>query len=107
MPFVKKSETQASLMITDARNIFIGRSSELLFFIQHILEPEDPTHNIISIWGQGGVGKSTLLARLIDEARAPNFKDYCLTAIVDERQTSPVSTMERFTRQLDLTGKFV
>ncbi len=29
--------------------VFIGRTSELLFFIQHILKPEDPTYHIISI----------------------------------------------------------
>ncbi|MGZ3615419.1 MAG: hypothetical protein ACXWPS_03755 [Ktedonobacteraceae bacterium] len=26
--------------------------------MQNILKPEEPTHNIISIWGQGGVGKT-------------------------------------------------
>src|SRR5258708_3292341 len=106
MPFVKKNDSQGSQPPTDARNIFIGRTGELHFFVQNILTPEDPTHNIISISGQGGVGKSTLLARFIDEAHSTNFKDYCLTAIVDERQTTPVSIMERFADRLRLKGKF-
>lgn len=106
MPFVKKNDSQGSQPPTDVHKIFIGRTVELLFFMQNILKPVDPTHNIISISGQGGVGKSTLLARFIDEAHSPNFKDYCLTAMVDERQTTPASIMEKFADQLRITGKF-
>src|SRR5947209_2352523 len=106
MPFVRKTDSQGSQPPTDTRKLFIGRTGELLFFVQNILKPTDPTHNIISISGQGGVGKSTLLARFIDEAHSPTFKDYCLTALVDERQTTPVSIMERFADQLRLKGKF-
>jgi AAA domain len=106
MPFIKKTDPQSSQPPTDARKIFIGRESELLFFVQNILKPADPTHNIISIWGQGGVGKSTLLARYIDETHTPEFKDYCLTAMVDERQTSSASMMEKFAEQLHLEGDF-
>ena len=61
MPFVKKNDAQGSQPPTDARNIFIGRASELLFFVQNILEPESPTHNILSISGQGGVGNQPSL----------------------------------------------
>lgn len=106
MPFVKKTDPQGSQLPIDARKIFIGRESELLFFVQNILKSADPTHNIISIWGQGGVGKSTLLARYIDETHALEFKDYCLTAIVDERQTIPASIMEKFAEQLHMEGDF-
>lgn len=106
MPFVKKNDVQGSQPSTDAHSIFIGRTGELLFFVQNILKSVDPTHNIISISGQGGVGKSTLLTRFIDEAHSPTFKDYCLTAIVDERQTTAASIMEKFAGQLGMTGKF-
>lgn len=97
MPFVRK---------TDTRKLFIGRTDELLFFVQNILKSEEPSHNIISIWGQGGVGKSTLLSRFIDEAHSADFKDYCLTAIVDELQTTPASIMEKFATQLHMQGAF-
>ncbi len=106
MPFVRKTDSQGSQPPTDGRKIFIGRTGELLFFVQNILKPEEPTHNIISIWGQGGVGKSTLLSRFIDEARSAEFKDYCLTAIVDERQITPVGIMGKFADQLHITGDF-
>src|SRR5690349_9488728 len=94
MPFVRKTNPEGSQIPTDTRKLFIGRTGELLFFVQNILKPEEPTHNIISIWGQGGVGKSTLLARVIDEAHAAECKDYCLTARVDEIQATPAGIME-------------
>jgi len=106
MPFVRKTDSQGSQPPTDARKLFIGRTDELLFFVQNILKPEEPSHNIISIWGQGGVGKSTLLSRFIDEAHSSDFKDYCLTAIVDELHTTPVSIMEKFATQLHMQGTF-
>lgn len=106
MPFVKKDSSQASLPQNEARRIFIGREGELLFFVKNILESEDPTHNIISISGQGGVGKSTLITRYIDEAHATGFKDYCFTAMVDERQITPASIMAKFADQLRMTGDF-
>src|SRR6516162_4563562 len=106
MPFVRKTDSQGSQPSTDTRNLFIGRTGELLFFVQNILKPEEPSHNIISIWGQGGVGKSTLLARFIDEAHSAEFKDCCLTALVDERQTTPLSLMEKFAEQLHMKGEF-
>src|SRR2546421_4685986 len=106
MPFVRKTDSQGSQPPTDTRKLFIGRTGELLFFVQNILQPEEPTHNIISIWGQGGVGKSTLLARFIDEIHSPAFRDYCLAAIVNELQTSPASMMAKFADQLQMHGAF-
>ena len=74
MPFVRKTNPEGSQTPTDTRKLFVGRAGELLFFVQNILKPEEPTHNIISIWGQGEVGKSTLLSRFIDEANSAEFK---------------------------------
>ena len=103
MPF-KKNDARGNRQPADARKLFVGRTNEIAYFIHHILEPEDPHHNILSISGQGGVGKSTLLMRFINEAHATNFKDYCLTAIVNERQTTPASIMERLAVQLREAG---
>ena len=105
MPFSKKNDAEDSQPSTNPRRIFIGREAELLFFVQNILEPEEPTYNIISISGQGGVGKSTLLARFIEETHTAEFKDYCLTVEVDERQTTPANMMERFADQLRAAGQ--
>jgi len=104
MPFVKRVNAKNLPIIADTRKIFIGRTDELHFFAEHILQPEDPSYNIVSISGEGGVGKSTLLARFIDEVKSPPFKDYCLTAFVDEQQTTPYSVMEKFAAQLSESG---
>ena len=47
-----------------------------------------------------------MLARFIDEAHSAEFKDYCLTATVDELQTTPASIMEKFAAQLHMQGAF-
>ena len=104
MPF-KKQTTRSTSLTTDTKSIFIARANELLFFIHHILEPEEPSYNILSISGQGGVGKSTLINRFIEEANTTNFKDYCVTSKVDERQTTPASIMEHFANQFRDAGQ--
>jgi tetratricopeptide (TPR) repeat protein len=106
MPFIKKNDARGSAQASDTQKIFIGRSHELHFFIEHILQPEDPLYNIISIYGDGGVGKSTLLSRYQEEASSPGYKEYCLTAFVDERQATPASMMERFAELLHMRSEF-
>ena len=105
MPF-KNTDSKGSQPSTDGQKVFIGRNTELHFFRDKILKPKDPTYNIVSVSGQGGVGKSTLLKRFIEEARKPDFKDYCLTALIDERQTTPASMMEKFADQLPMESDF-
>jgi tetratricopeptide (TPR) repeat protein len=101
MPFVDPDNSQLS---TDVRKIFVGRDEELEFFVQSILKSDKPTHNIISISGDAGVGKSTLLAQFLDKASVPGFKEYCLKARVGERQVTPISMMEKFADQLHISG---
>ena len=105
MPF-KRNLSRNIANYTSTKKLFIGRNSEQHFFVEHILKPEEPSHNVISISGQGGVGKSTLLTHFIEKTCTPAFYDYCLTAIVDERQITPASVMEKFAEQLNITGEF-
>jgi hypothetical protein len=106
MPFIKKTDTKDAHHLIDTRKMFIGRTNELQFLKEYLLKPEDPTYNIVSIDGQGGVGKSTLLLRFIEDAHATEFKDYCFTALVNERETTPARFMEKFADQLHLEGDF-
>ena len=100
MPFVKKSHSQSAQPDSIGFSSgFVGRTDELLLFVYQILQPDAPTHNILSISGQGGVGKSTLLAHFIAEAQKAPFNDYCQTAIVDEHPADPISMMEQFAQQ--------
>lgn len=104
MPFIKQTVLQARRPPAEVGNIFTGRNNEQHFFVEHVLTPEIPAYHMISVWGPAGVGKSTLLARLRDEARSPAFKDACLTALVDGRQGFPTDIMERCAAQLRLAG---
>jgi tetratricopeptide (TPR) repeat protein len=104
MPFIKKSNVKQVNAATETRKIFIGRADELHFFVEHILSPEEPTYNILSISGNGGVGKSTLLARYSEEIRSPRFREYCMSAFVDEQQPTPDGVMEKFAEQLSKAG---
>src|SRR5690348_2540379 len=106
MPFIKKTSAKDAPRTTEGSKIFIGRTEELHFFREHILKPEDPAYNIVSISGQGGVGKSTLLIRFIEDTQASDFKDTCLSALVNERQATATDVMETFAAQLHLAGDF-
>ena len=74
MPFVRKTDSHGSQSPTDTRKLFIGRTGELLFFVQNILKPEEPTHNIISIWGQGGEANQPCWHDLSMKPTQPNLK---------------------------------
>src|SRR5437588_4474032 len=105
MPFKRSdTDTKSTQPPANVHNIFVGRTNELDFFVQRILKPEEPAYNIISVSGNGGVGKSTLLSMLMDRIDSLNFGDYCLAALVDERQANPASIMEHFADQLRQQG---
>jgi tetratricopeptide (TPR) repeat protein len=107
MPFINPDQnTKNTSLSENTLTFFIGREYERDFFLQSVLVPEKPICNVISISGNGGVGKSTLLARFINQARTDDFKGYCVVAQVNERQTDPVRVMEHLAEQLRLTGDF-
>ena len=106
MPF-KKTNQRNSQQVVNIKRLFIGRTDYLDFFVNGILKPEDPSHNIISISGQGGVGETTMLQRFLDEIDSPNFREYCFAACVDELQGTPASVMERIADQLKKHDHFL
>jgi tetratricopeptide (TPR) repeat protein len=100
MPFSK----QALQPQVETGSGMIGRTGEHYFFTEHVLRPIEPLSNFIAVWGEAGVGKSTLLTRLRDTARSIEFKDVCLTALVDEWPVTPAHLMERVAAQLRSAG---
>lgn len=98
----KKKETSSNNLNT--RSVFVGRKHELAFFINNVVKADDISHNIIAISGNGGVGKSSLLARFMEEAKASNYKHTCLTALINEQKTTPAAILEAFADQLTQSG---
>ncbi|HET9999336.1 MAG TPA: tetratricopeptide repeat protein [Ktedonobacteraceae bacterium] len=100
MPFIE----QAFRPQIETGSSMIGRTNEQYFFIEHVLRQVKPAYSLISVWGEAGVGKSTLLTRFRDTARSTEFKDVCLTALVDEWPVTPAHLMERVSMQLRSAG---
>ncbi len=53
MPFVRKHDPQDPT--PETQKIFIGREHELQCFTDHILKPDDPAYNIVSIFGDAAL----------------------------------------------------
>jgi hypothetical protein len=100
MPFRKQDLRP---QIETGSNI-IGRTNEQYFFTEHVLRPVEPAYNLISVWGETGVGKSTLLTRFRDTAHSTEFKDVCLIAQVDGWPVTPALLMECVAAQLRRAG---
>ena len=90
----------------DARKIFVGREDELEFFRTSILGADSPEYNLLSVSGEGGVGKSTLLAHFTGAARSIEYREKWVVAQADERNAGPdpVKVMERLAEQLAEAG---
>lgn len=82
----------------------IGRSNERSFLFQHLLAADKPAYTVVSVSGSAGVGKSTFLRHFQDEVRASRFKDFCLTALVDEHMATPIQIMEQCAVQFRVAG---
>jgi len=104
MPFINKNALASPEPNNIGRGIFVGREAERAFFLNNILRATNISHNIVAISGNGGVGKSTLLQKYISDAGSAEFKDYCLTTFVNERQPTPLAIMEAFADQLKAAG---
>lgn len=100
MPFIEQAFHQQ----IETGSAMIGRTNEQYFFIEHVLRQVKPAYSLISVWGEAGVGKSTLLTRFRDTARSTEFKDVCLTALIDEWPVTPAHLMERVSAQLRSAG---
>jgi len=104
MPFINKNALASPEPNNIGRGIFVGREAERAFFLNNILRATNISHNIVAISGNGGVGKSTLLQKYILDAGIAEFKDYCVTTFVNERQPTPLAIMEAFADQLKSAG---
>ena len=84
MPAQKPTSIQ-DVLKTRQRDVFVGREEHLALFQRNLKLPPEDRRFIFNIWGQGGVGKSTLLRqfRMLAEQEIG-----ALTALTDDVETA-------------------
>lgn len=81
---------------------FVGRQEQISLFRSNLLlDPENSLRRFIfNVWGQGGVGKSTLLRQFRQIAESAK----CITAYTDETEKSVQEVMGRLALVLEQQG---
>ncbi|MBD2354126.1 tetratricopeptide repeat protein [Tolypothrix sp. FACHB-123] len=81
---------------------FVGREEQVNIFRQNLELPLEDSrrHFLFNVWGQGGVGKSTLLRQFRQIASAAKI----ITALTDEGEKSVPEVMGRLAEQLEQQG---
>jgi tetratricopeptide (TPR) repeat protein len=97
----KKSKSLQDILKQRSHSTFVGREEQIALFRQNMARsPELRDYFIFNVWGQGGVGKSTLLRqfrKLAEEAQ-------CATALTSDGETSVPEALGRLADQLDQQG---
>jgi tetratricopeptide (TPR) repeat protein len=85
------------------QQVFVGRGEQTELFRRNLMLPweDDERHFIFNIYGQGGVGKSTLLRQFQQIAREVGAS----TAITDETEQDIVAVLARFAKQFEQQGQ--
>ncbi|MEO1685637.1 MAG: tetratricopeptide repeat protein, partial [Cyanobacteria bacterium J06631_12] len=104
----KKRLSRQDIIRAQQRSTFVGRVEQLEAFednLSHLEKAEDgtayPKAFLFNIWGQGGVGKTTLLKRFEDIAKRYG----AVVALTDEAIDAVPEVMAEFARQLRAQGK--
>ncbi|MBD2342428.1 tetratricopeptide repeat protein, partial [Calothrix sp. FACHB-156] len=81
---------------------FVGREEQVNLFRHNLELPLDDSrrHFLFNVWGQGGVGKSTLLRQFRQIASAAKI----ITALTDESEKTVPEVMGRLAEQLEQEG---
>lgn len=82
---------------------FVGRDKQVELFRHHLSLPIDDNERrfIFSVYGQGGVGKSTFVKQCQHIAQESG----AITALTDEAEQNIVDTLVRFAQQFEKQGK--
>ncbi len=97
----RKSRSRQELIQQRRQSIFVGREQQLQQFRYNLSLPAQDWCFLFNIWGQGGVGKSTLTRQFRKLAEQTGF----LTAGIDEGCTSAPDAMGRLAEQLEQQGQ--
>lgn len=96
-----KKTTWAQKKEINLERLFVGREDVVNTFVNDFLS-ESPEYMVISVVGEGGVGKSTLLKRFEAKAESPDYKAF--VAICNSNQDSPIRIMDFISQQLSQNG---
>ena len=96
----KKPKSRQEILKKQQQSIFVGREEHLTAFRYNLALPPADWWFLFSVWGQGGVGKSTLLRQFRRIAEEAGF----LTAHTSDSDTNVLEVMGRVAEQLEQQG---
>jgi tetratricopeptide (TPR) repeat protein len=102
MTSLKKPRSLQDVIRNRQQSVFVGREEQLNLFQQSLSLPlyDDRRYFLFNIWGQGGVGKTSLINRyqkIAEEIGA-------ITGRIDEDERDVSSVMGRFAQQFEQQG---
>ena len=102
MPPSQQPKSLQEILKQRQRSEFVGRGDYLSAFSRNLKLPLDDHHRqfLFNVWGQGGVGKSTLVKQFSKSAQDAN----AAVAYTDESETSMPEAMGRLAEQFTQQG---
>jgi tetratricopeptide (TPR) repeat protein len=100
---VKLSEAFA-LPVQQTKHVLVGREQAIQAFDERILQAAEPLTSSMVIWGEDGIGKSTLLRYLYDRTRGARDTGRIVVAYSDTQMTSPLAILACWAAQLRCQG---
>ncbi|MBW4519309.1 MAG: tetratricopeptide repeat protein [Scytolyngbya sp. HA4215-MV1] len=95
-----KKPSRQDILRQQQQTIFVGREAHLDQFRYNLKLPPESWRFLFNVWGQGGVGKSTLLRQFRKLAEDAG----CITALTTDSETSVPEAMGRLAEQLAQQG---
>ena len=96
----KKPKSRQEILKKQQQSTFVGREEYIISFRYNLVLPPADWCFLFSVWGQGGVGKSTLLRQYRRIAEEAGF----LTAYTSDSDTHVLEVMGQVAKQLEQQG---
>lgn len=97
----KKPKSRQEILKKQQQSTFVGREEHITAFRYNLTLPPADWCFLFNVWGQGGVGKSTLLRQFRRLAEEVGF----LTAYTSDSNSSVLEVMGRVAEQLEQQGR--